>query len=146
MPTAERDGAIGLGLFGPVFRGVRALMYNSFEERAMIQAVSGNTAVPHVVVGIGSDVPARTAPERFRKKYGIRGRFLIYVGRIDENKGCKQLFDFFLQHSKWTSGDLTLALVGNIDHPDSGSSGASAIWASSTTRTSSTASPPPTRW
>ena len=112
VPTAERDGAIGLGLFGPLFRGVRALMYNSFEERAMIQAVSGNTAVPHVIVGIGSEVPARTAPERFRQKFDIRGRFLIYVGRIDENKGCRQLFDFFLQHTKWTSGDLTLALIG----------------------------------
>ena len=43
---------VGLSIFGPVFRGVRALMYNSFEERAMIQAASGNDAVPHVVVGV----------------------------------------------------------------------------------------------
>jgi glycosyltransferase involved in cell wall biosynthesis len=122
VPTAERDGAIGLGLFGPVFRGVRALMYNSFEERAMVQAVSGNTAVPHVIVGIGSDVPATTAPERFRKKYGLTGRFIVYVGRIDENKGCQQLFDFFLQYAEWSAGNLTLALIGKSilqipDHP-----------------------------
>ena len=38
--------AIGLSIFQPVFRGVRALMYNSPEERAMIQAVSGNQDVP----------------------------------------------------------------------------------------------------
>ena len=38
VPTAERDPAIGLSIFGPVFRGVRAVMYNSPEERAMIQA------------------------------------------------------------------------------------------------------------
>ena len=62
VPTAERDGAVGLSIFAPIFRGVRALMYNSFEERAMIQAVSGNDAVPHVVVGVGSEVPARTDP------------------------------------------------------------------------------------
>jgi glycosyltransferase involved in cell wall biosynthesis len=122
VPTAERDGAVGLGLFGPVFRGVRALMYNSFEERSMIQAVSGNTQVPNVIVGIGSEVPAHTVPERFRKKFGLRGRFVVYVGRIDENKGCTQLFDFFQQYSKWSSGELTLALIGNSilpipDHP-----------------------------
>ena len=29
VPTAERDPAVGLAMFGPVFRGVRALMYNS---------------------------------------------------------------------------------------------------------------------
>ncbi|MDO8834926.1 MAG: glycosyltransferase family 4 protein [Vicinamibacterales bacterium] len=122
VPTAERDGAIGLGMFGPVFRGVRALMYNSFEERAMVQAVSGNANVPHVIVGIGSEVPAKTDPGRFRKMFGIPGRFIVYVGRIDENKGCKQLFEFFLQYSTWSAGDLTLALIGKSilpipDHP-----------------------------
>ena len=40
VPTAERDEAIGLTVFQSIFRGVRALMYNSPEERAMIQAVS----------------------------------------------------------------------------------------------------------
>jgi glycosyltransferase involved in cell wall biosynthesis len=122
VPTAERDGAIGLGLFGPVFRGVRALMYNSFEERAMIQGLSGNTGVPHVIVGIGSEVPDRTHPDRFRRTFGIKGPFIIYVGRIDENKGCTQLFDFYTQYTKWRSRDLSLVLVGKSilpipDHP-----------------------------
>ena len=40
-PTAERDGALGLGLFHPIFSGVRALMYNSYEERALINAAVG---------------------------------------------------------------------------------------------------------
>ncbi len=62
MPTAERDPAIGLSIFGPIFRGVRAIMYNSPEERAMIQAATGNPDVPGVVVGVGSEVPARTDP------------------------------------------------------------------------------------
>ena len=42
VPTAERDPALGLAIFQPMFRGVRAIMYNSLEERAAIQAVSGN--------------------------------------------------------------------------------------------------------
>ena len=57
VPTAERDSAMGLRIFPPLFRGVRALMYNSPEERAMIEAASGNHEVPSVVVGIGSEVP-----------------------------------------------------------------------------------------
>ena len=48
----------------PVFRGVRALMYNSFEERALIQTVSGNHEVPGVVVGVGSEIPAADQPAR----------------------------------------------------------------------------------
>ena len=113
VPTAERDSAIGLSVFTPVFRGVRALMYNSPEERAMIQAVSNNAAVPSVVVGVGSDVPANPQPGRFRQKYNIRGPFAVYVGRVDENKGCKELFDFFQTYLQESDGRLSLVLIGN---------------------------------
>ena len=44
VPTAERDDAIGVSIFAPLFRAARALMYNSFEERALIQGVSGRRA------------------------------------------------------------------------------------------------------
>ena len=37
VPTADLDGALGLGIYPPIFRGVRAFMYNSYEERALIQ-------------------------------------------------------------------------------------------------------------
>jgi glycosyltransferase involved in cell wall biosynthesis len=122
VPTAERDGAAGLSIFGPIFRGARALMYNSFEERALIQAASGNDAVPHVVVGVGSEVPARTDAQRFRQKYGITSPFIVYIGRIDENKGCKELFSHFERYARAVRGDLTLVLMGTSilpipDHP-----------------------------
>ena len=113
VPTAERDETIGLSIFQPLFRGVRAIMYNSPEERAMIQAVSGNDSVPGVVVGVGSDVPNNPQAHRFRQKYNIRGPFAVYVGRIDQNKGCKELFEFFEGYLKDPSGKLSLVLIGN---------------------------------
>lgn len=112
VPTAERDPAIALGIFGPVFRGVRAIMYNSFEERALIQAVSSNADVPGVVVGIGSEVAERPIAERFRRKHGIRGPFAIYIGRIDENKGCKELFGHFERYARAFPRGLSLVLIG----------------------------------
>jgi glycosyltransferase involved in cell wall biosynthesis len=122
VPTAERDPAIGVSIFHGVFRGVRALMYNSPEERAMIHGVTSNEAVPGVVVGVGSEIPDRTEPERFRQKFGVHDPFAIYVGRIDENKGCKELFSFFLQYVRGTASRLSLVLIGNSilpipDHP-----------------------------
>jgi glycosyltransferase involved in cell wall biosynthesis len=113
VPTAERDETIGLGIFPPLFRSVRALMYNSPEERQMIQAVSRNEAVPSVVVGVGSEVPNHPQPARFRSKYNVRGPFAIYVGRIDVNKGCQELFDFYQAYAKHTAGKLGLVLVGH---------------------------------
>ena len=113
VPTAERDPAIGLAIFGPTFRGVRAVMYNSHEERAMINAAARNEHVPGVVVGIGSDVPSRTDAARFRRKYDIQKPFAIYVGRIDENKGCRELFDFFQRYAATFPRGLDLVLIGS---------------------------------
>ena len=112
VPTAERDGALGLGMFGPVFRGIRAFMYNSYEERATIQSVSNNQSVPGVVVGIGSEIPANSSPGRFRQKFGLRDRFAIYVGRIDQNKGCAELFEYFEHYSAGLVDGMHLVLIG----------------------------------
>ncbi len=122
VPTAERDPVIGMGIFPPIFRGVRAIMYNSPEERAMIQAASDNTDVPGVVVGVGSAVPDHAHGERFRKRFGIDGPFVLYLGRIDENKGCAELFQFFQHYLFNTRRELTLVLAGRSilpipDHP-----------------------------
>jgi glycosyltransferase involved in cell wall biosynthesis len=122
VPTAERDGALGLAVFAPIFRGVRAFMYNSFEERALIQTIAGNRDVPGVVVGVGSEIPPSSNPSRFRQKFNLRDRFAIYVGRIDENKGCAELFDFFLRYTRMLAEGMHLVLIGNPiiaipDHP-----------------------------
>jgi glycosyltransferase involved in cell wall biosynthesis len=113
VPTAERDAAIGLSLFGPTFRSVRGIMYNSYEERAMIQGATGNDAVPGVVVGVGSEVPARTDPSRFRRRHKINRPFAIYIGRIDANKGCVELFNYFQRYAMSFPRGLDLVLIGN---------------------------------
>ncbi len=117
VPTAERDSALGLGIFPPVFRGIRAFMYNSFEERALIQGISNNHSVPGVVVGIGSEIPERSNGGRFRQKFDMRDRFAIYVGRIDENKGCLELFEFFEHYSAALVDGMHLVLVGTPHVP-----------------------------
>jgi glycosyltransferase involved in cell wall biosynthesis len=117
VPTAERDGALGLGIYPPVFRGIRAFMYNSYEERALINGVSKNDSVPGVVVGVGSEIPERSNGGRFRQKFNIRDRFAIYVGRIDENKGCVELFDFFEHYSASLVDGMHLVLIGTAHVP-----------------------------
>jgi glycosyltransferase involved in cell wall biosynthesis len=116
VPTAERDPAVGLAIFGPLFRGVRALMYNSFEERALIQGVAGRS-IPGVVVGVGSEIPERAQPWRFRKKFGVKHPYAIYIGRVDENKGCKELFQFFERYAALYPRGLDLVLVGSAVLP-----------------------------
>lgn len=112
VPTAEDDGVYRLPIFPPLFRAPRALVYNSIEEREMIERVSGNRGLPAAVVGVGSEVPERVDGEGFRARHGLDGPFLLYVGRIDLNKGCPQLFEFFLRYRRETGSSLRLVLIG----------------------------------
>ena len=112
VPTAERDPALGLAIFGPIFRGVRAIMYNSYEEQALIHAVSSNQQVPGVIVGVGSEIPPAVDPARARQKFGLGEPYVIYVGRIDVNKGCAELFDFFIRYVESHDEAPSLVLIG----------------------------------
>jgi glycosyltransferase involved in cell wall biosynthesis len=112
IPTAEREASLGLSIFPPVFRGVRAIMYNSPEERAMITALSSNAHVPGVIVGIGSHIPDAVDAARARRTFGLHNPFIIYVGRIDANKGCDELFRHFIEYTDRSRRPLDLVLIG----------------------------------
>ena len=112
VPTCEEDGVYRLSIFPPFFKLPRAIVYNSVEERALIETVSGNQDVPGDVVGVGSALPDRLDAQGFRERSGLTGPYALYVGRIDENKGCRQLFDFFRRYRGETGSNLALALIG----------------------------------
>ena len=62
-------------------------------------------------------MPERTDPARFRRKFSINRPFAIYIGRIDENKGCKELFDYFQRYAAVFPRGLDLVLVGSAVMP-----------------------------
>ena len=117
VPTAEREPALALAIFQPIFRGVRAIMYNSLEERAAIQGLAHNEDIPGVVVGVGSMIPAATDPQRARQTYSLSRPFVLYVGRVEENKGCAELFDYFQRYLESSRRDLDLVLIGTPAMP-----------------------------
>jgi glycosyltransferase involved in cell wall biosynthesis len=123
VPTAERDPVVGLRIFQDLFRTPRAIIYNSVEERKMINDVSGNEQVPGDVVGVGTEVPGRYSGEAFRGKYNMPGPYILYLGRIDENKGCHKLFEYFIRFKRESGSGVKLALAGSTvmqipSHPD----------------------------
>jgi glycosyltransferase involved in cell wall biosynthesis len=112
VPRAERDDIIGARVFRDIFRGVRAIFYNSPEERSLVESVAGAPPVPSLIVGAGADVPNNPQAGRFRQKHNIRGPFAIYIGRIDERHGCAELFELFERYLAQRAAHLSLVLVG----------------------------------
>ena len=113
VPTAEPDAVIHFPIFRDLFKMPRGIVYNSIEERRQIHSLTGNYEVPGDVVGVGSEIPERADGEKFRSKYNIDFPFLLYVGRIDENKGCGQMFEFFRRFAAETNSNLRLLLIGS---------------------------------
>jgi glycosyltransferase involved in cell wall biosynthesis len=113
VPTAEHDPVVHLRIFKDLFRKPQAFIYNSVEERKMINSLSRNETILGDVVGVGTEVPSSYSGERFRRKRGLTGDYIIYVGRIDENKGCHKLFEYFLKFKKETGLAVKLLLVGS---------------------------------
>jgi len=123
VPTAEHDPIVHLRIFKDLFRKPQAFIYNSFEEREMINMLAHNEHILGDVVGVGTEVPPHSSGKEFRQKYNIKGDYLLYIGRIDENKGCHQLFDYFLEFKEETGSEVKLVLVGSTileipSHPD----------------------------
>ena len=125
-PTAEDDGLYRLPLFRPAFEAATRFVFNSVEERLMLEGALGRS-LPGEIVGVGSALPESMDETAFRKRHGILGPFLLYVGRIDLNKGCPELFDHFLRYRKETGSNLSLVLIGRAVLPIPGDPAVRAI-------------------
>jgi glycosyltransferase involved in cell wall biosynthesis len=110
-PTAEDDGLYRLRLFRPAFEATTQFVFNSVEERRMLETALGRP-LRGEIVGVGSALPSSLDANGFRRKFGIEGPFLLYVGRIDLNKGCPELFEHFLRYRAETGSSLQLVLIG----------------------------------
>ncbi len=122
-PAAHDEPALYLPAFQRSFRGVDAFVYHTRAERQLMEHVFRLGDRPQVVLGLGVDEPAGTGrPGGELLGLGSR-RYLCYLGRVDEHKGCQMLADFFARYKERHPGDLALAFVGPVsdrapDHPD----------------------------
>ena len=121
VPTAEHDQVIYMHLFKELFHLPAAIAYNSVEEKELINRVSGNHHVPGDIIGVGSEV-LQPAPLDLQGLFGLRRPFLLYIGRLDENKGVPELLTHFQRLQAEEELELDLVLVGKAwievpEHP-----------------------------
>jgi len=117
VPTAHDESPIYLNIYQALFHSPRAILYNSFEEKQLLEDLFGVGYIPGEVVGVGVDVPRRIEPGAFRQRYSVRAPYLVYVGRVSHSKNCAELLDFFVRYKDTRPGPLTLVLVGRVEIP-----------------------------
>jgi glycosyltransferase involved in cell wall biosynthesis len=112
VPTAEHDRVLYLRLFRDFYRLPAAIAFNSPEERILIERVTGNEGLPGEVVGTGINRPPLVPVGEVETRLDLLGDYLVYVGRIEPEKGCAVMIDHFLRWQRETRANVTLALLG----------------------------------
>lgn len=111
VPTAHDEPPIYLSIFNSLFKYPRRFIYNTEEEKSFVISQFQVSNIPSDVVGVGIDIPDNIDATSFTKKYNLDD-FVIFVGRVDESKGCQELFDYFLRYKKEKKSSIKLVLLG----------------------------------
>ena len=111
IPEAHDEPFMRMRIFENVFRFPKAFFFNTAEERQLVHRKYYNHFVRDELGGVGIEMPEKVCAKDFIQKYGI-DNYIIYVGRIDEGKNCRQLFDDFIAYKKKHPSDLKLVLMG----------------------------------
>ena len=111
IPTAHDEPFLKMQIFKNVFNLPKAFLYNTEEERQLVNRKFHNENIPSKLGGVGVELPVDINADRFKHKYRL-DKFIVYVGRIDEGKNCNQLFDYFQEYKKRNDQDIKLVLMG----------------------------------
>lgn len=111
IPTAHDEPPIYLNCYKKVFENASGLIYNTVEEQRFCERMFNVSKTPNVIAGVGVDVPDKSELFDARGRYGLSD-YILYIGRIDESKGCGTLFKYFSEYKKRNGGGLKLVLVG----------------------------------
>jgi glycosyltransferase involved in cell wall biosynthesis len=111
-PTAHHEPPFYLPLFETTFRHPKAFAFFTEEERHLVLD-RFRLRVPNRAIAIGFDLDVAGDGDRFRRRYGLGDDpFLLFVGRVDPDKGSDELFDFFVAFKSRNPGPLRLVVVG----------------------------------
>jgi glycosyltransferase involved in cell wall biosynthesis len=121
VPTAEDDPLIRVDSLDRFFSLPQGYLFLTPEEEALIGA-RAPSSIPRRVIGCGIDPPDESDRVRLTMA-GISSPYVLYLGRIDPNKGCDTLLKHFRRYVERTDGvsraaaEVSLVLAGPANMP-----------------------------
>jgi glycosyltransferase involved in cell wall biosynthesis len=112
VPTAEEDPAITLDVLEAYFRKPAGFLFLTPEEQSLVSLRAGQPLEPAAIIGSGLEPAATPPPRAMLDRLGLPPRFVLYLGRVDRNKGCQTMFEYFEAHLAGGGAETTLVLAG----------------------------------
>lgn len=121
VPTAEEDPLIRVDALDQLFALPAGYVYLTPEEAELVKGrVPSRT--PSAIIGCGLDPVARPPDVSRLADLGIEDPFVLYLGRIDPNKGCDFLMRNFLRYAGMgRRTQLVMAGPSSMEVPTHGS-------------------------
>jgi glycosyltransferase involved in cell wall biosynthesis len=113
IPCLHDEPFAHLGVVQDAFQVCRGFIFNSPPEAALAEKLYGIGDRPAGVVGLGFDPPPPNDPSAFRRRHGLEGPLLVYLGRKEAGKNVPLLIEYALRYRALRRSDLTLVLAGD---------------------------------
>ena len=111
VPTAEEDRAVYLDVLEEYFQKPAGYIFLTPEEEALVATRAGRALMPAVTIGIGLEPAAPAVPRQMLQAHGIPDDYVLYLGRVDRNKGCDTLLEYYQAYAE-DGGAVPLVLAG----------------------------------
>lgn len=121
VPTAHDEEPIYMEIYKELFNSVKGIIYLTEEEKKFVNKQFKNSNVPSIVNGMGIEIPEEDNSKEFCEKNGIDGKYIVYCGRIEENKGVKMLVEYVQRYNEELGAEpvkLVLTGKGGMSVPD----------------------------
>ena len=115
VPTAEEDPVIRMPILERFFSLPAGYIFLTPEEQELVERRT-RLMCPSCIIGSGLD-PAPTTPPVDLRALGVREPFMLYLGRIDPNKGCADLLQHFTRFTAEHGGSVQLVMAGPASMP-----------------------------
>jgi glycosyltransferase involved in cell wall biosynthesis/SAM-dependent methyltransferase len=107
-PTLHDEPPAYLSIYKHAARRAHAMIWLTEAERRLGCDLWGD--LPGTIVSMAIDFEPRSPAKR-------KEPYVLYCGRIDPNKGCEELFDYFIRFKQQNPSTLRLILTGIADVP-----------------------------
>ncbi len=117
LPTAEEDPLIHVAALEPFFALPAGYLFLTPEEAELI-AERRPVRVPAVVIGCGLDPVTEKGPypSSALDALGVTDPFVLFLGRVDPNKGCEALLHHFARYTE-SGRSIQLVMAGPVNMP-----------------------------
>jgi glycosyltransferase involved in cell wall biosynthesis len=113
VPTAEEDPVVRFGILDRFFARPAGYLFLTPEEQTLVAQHTSRPLPPSAVIGVGLDPVAPPAVLRVK----VPEPYVLYLGRIDPNKGCETLVRYFLKRDSTARVRVPLVMAGPANMP-----------------------------